>query len=202
VHKFLKERGASFFQDISRGAGLLKSEIENALWELVTAGLVTADGFDNLRSLIDPKRRAGQSGGRGSSPRNTAGRWSLIFSDHPVERARSIEGLCRVLLHRYGVVFRDVVQRESNLPQWRELLAAFRLLEDRGEVRGGRFVHGFIGEQFALPEAVESLRAMRNRAPSEATATVSATDPLNLVGIILPGERTTALSNTSIQISC
>ncbi len=99
-----------------------------------------------------------------------------------------------MLLRRYGVVFRDVLARESNLPKWRELLIAFRRLEDRGEVRGGRFVNGFLGEQFALPEAVESLRAMRNRPASGEIVTISAADPLNLVGIIVPGERVSAIS--------
>ena len=99
-----------------------------------------------------------------------------------------------MLLRRYGVVFRDLLARESVLPTWRELLTMFRRLEDRGEVRGGRFVSGFIGEQFALPMAVESLRALRHRAPSGELVTVSAADPLNLVGILVPGERVPAVS--------
>ncbi len=99
-----------------------------------------------------------------------------------------------MLLRRYGVVFREVLARESNLPKWRELLIAFRRLEDRGEVRGGRFVNGFLGEQFALPEAVESLRAMRNLPAHGEIVTISAADPLNLVGFIVPGERVPAIS--------
>ena len=104
-----------------------------------------------------------------------------------------------MLLRRYGVVFRELLTRESNLPKWRELLIAFRRLEDRGEVRGGRFVSGFIGEQFALPEAVESLRAMRNFASGGDVITVSAADPLNLVGIIVPGERVAAISGKYVS---
>ncbi len=104
-----------------------------------------------------------------------------------------------MLLRRYGVVFREVLARESNLPKWRELLIAFRRLEDRGEVRGGRFVNGFLGEQFALPEAVESLRAMRNLAASGEIITISAADPLNLVGFIVPGERVAAISGRYVS---
>ena len=104
-----------------------------------------------------------------------------------------------MLLRRYGVVFREVLARESNLPKWRELLIAFRRLEDRGEVRGGRFVNGFLGEQFALPEAVESLRAMRNLPVSGETVTISAADPLNLVGFIVPGERVPAISGKHVS---
>ena len=99
-----------------------------------------------------------------------------------------------MLLRRYGVVFRELLARESNLPTWRDLLITFRRLEDRGEVRGGRFVSGFIGEQFALPVAVESLRAARHRAPSGDLVTVAAADPLNLVGILVPGDRVAAIS--------
>jgi ATP-dependent Lhr-like helicase len=104
-----------------------------------------------------------------------------------------------MLLRRYGVVFRELVTRESNLPVWRELLVAFRRLEDRGEVRGGRFVSGFIGEQFALPVSIESLRALRNRPPADDIVTVSAADPLNLVAILVPGERVAANSGRSVS---
>ena len=161
VLDFLRQRGASFFADIVRGTEKLKAEIETALWELVAAGLVTADGFDNLRSLIDPKRRAGQGSGRTTRPRHNAGRWALLHAEEVVERPRAVEAACWMLLRRYGIVVRDVLAREANLPPWRELLGAFRRLEDRGEIRGGRFVDGFLGEQFALPVAVESVRAMR-----------------------------------------
>jgi ATP-dependent Lhr-like helicase len=194
----LHRAGASFFADIVRGTGRLKAEIEGALWELVVAGLVTADGFDNLRALIDPRRRAGHGSGKTSRPRHSAGRWSLLHNASSGDHTAATEATCWMLLRRYGVVFRDLLARESVLPTWRELLTMFRRLEDRGEVRGGRFVSGFIGEQFALPMAVESLRALRHRAPSGELVTVSAADPLNLVGILVPGERVPALSGRSV----
>jgi ATP-dependent helicase Lhr and Lhr-like helicase len=198
VLDFLRQRGASFFADIVRGTGKLKAEIETALWELVAAGLVTADGFDNLRSLIDPKRRAGQGSGRTTRPRHNAGRWALLHADEVVERPRMVEAACWMLLRRYGIVIRDVLAREANLPPWRELLMAFRRLEDRGEIRGGRFVDGFLGEQFALPVAVESVRAMRKLDSAQGTITMSAADPLNLVGILVPGDRVPAISGNSV----
>jgi ATP-dependent Lhr-like helicase len=198
VLDFLRHRGASFFADIVRGTEKLKAEIETALWELVAAGVVTADGFDNLRSLIDPKRRAGQGNGRNSRPRHSSGRWALLYTDHAVERNRAVEATCWMLLKRYGVVFRDVLARETNLPKWRELQVAFRRLEDRGEIRGGRFVDGFIGEQFALPVALESLRAARKIQPDGQVITISAADPLNLVGILVPGDRVPAISGKTV----
>jgi ATP-dependent Lhr-like helicase len=194
VLQFLGQRGASFFADIVRGSGKLKSEVETGLWELVAAGLLTADGFDNLRALIDPKRRAGQGSGRAARPRHSAGRWSLLYSGEDVDRTRALEATCWMLLRRYGIVFREVLTRESILPKWREVLITLRRLEDRGEIRGGRFVSGFLGEQFALPVAVESLRTLRNQQPTGETITVSAADPLNLVGIIVPGDRVAANS--------
>jgi ATP-dependent helicase Lhr and Lhr-like helicase len=199
VLTFLRTRGASFFADIVRGTGKLKSEIETALWELVAAGLVTADGFDNLRALIDPKRRAGQGSGRSNRPRHSAGRWSLLHPPHGEDTGQAIESVCRVLLERYGVVFRELLVRESMLPRWRDLLIAFRRLEDRGEIRGGRFISGFIGEQFALPVAVESLRAMKNLPLTGETVTISAADPLNLAGIVVPGERVAAISGKYVS---
>jgi len=208
VLDFLRQRGASFFADIVRGTEKLKAEIETALWELVAAGLVTADGFDNLRSLIDPKRRAGQGSGRATRPRHNAGRWALLHADEVVERPRAVEAACWMLLRRYGIVVRDVLAREANLPAWRELLGGFRRLEDRGEIRGGRFVDGFLGEQFALPVAVESVRALRKLDPvrveptkdrmAQETVTLSAADPLNLVGILVPGDRVPAISGNSV----
>ncbi|MFZ1007736.1 MAG: DEAD/DEAH box helicase [Candidatus Sulfotelmatobacter sp.] len=213
VLDFLRQRGASFFADIVRGTEKLKAEIETALWELVAAGLVTADGFDNLRSLIDPKRRAGQGSGRAMRPRHNSWRWALLHAEEVVERPRAVEAACWMLLRRYGIVVRDVLAREANLPPWRELLGGFRRLEDRGEIRGGRFVDGFLGEQFALPVAVDSVRAQRRLdAAHEAnpqsriaqdriaqeTITLSAADPLNLVGILVPGERVPAISGNSV----
>ncbi len=194
VLQFLRQRGASFFADIVRGTGKLKSEVETALWELVAAGLLTADGFDNLRALIDPKRRAGQGSGRSARPRHSTGRWSLLYSGETADRNVALEAICWMLLRRYGIVFREVLTREAILPKWREVLITLRRLEDRGEIRGGRFVGGFLGEQFALPVAVESLRAMRKQQPSGEVVTVSAADPLNLVGILVPGDRVPANS--------
>ena len=204
VLEFLRTRGASFFTDIVRATGRLKSEVETALWELVAAGMITADGFDNLRALIDPRRRTGQGRGRTARPRHSAGRWALLYttathSANENARTQSVEATCRMLLERYGVVFRELLVREALAPKWRELLMAFRRMEERGEVRGGRFVSGFIGEQFALPVAVESLRAMRNAPPSEETITISAADPLNLMGIIVPGERVPAISGKFVS---
>src|SRR5438270_306860 len=199
VLTFLRTRGASFFADIVRGTAKLKAEIETALWELVAAGLVTADGFDNLRALIDPKRRAGQGSGRSSRPRHSAGRWAILHNDSGVERERAIEATCWMLLKRYGVVFRDLMVRESNLPKWRDLQIAFRQLEARGEIRGGRFVDGFLGEQFALPIAVESLRAMKSIQPNGEIITISAADPLNLMGILVPGERVPSISGRIVS---
>jgi len=198
VLDFLRQRGASFFADIVRGTGRLKAEVETSLWELVAGGVITADGFDNLRSLLDPKRRAGQGSGRAARPRHSTGRWALLYTDQAADRNRAVEATCWMLLKRYGIVFRDLLARETNLPKWRELQMAFRRLEDRGEIRGGRFVDGFLGEQFALPAAVESLRATRKMPLTGETIVLSAADPLNLVGILLPGERVPAISGKTV----
>ena len=199
VLAFLRSRGASFFADIVRSTGKLKAEIETALWELVAAGLVTADGFDNLRALIDPKRRSGQGAGKSSRPRHSAGRWSLLYPLESNDPQQAVESVGRMLLARYGVVFRELLARESILPRWRDLLIAFRRLEDRGEIRGGRFISGFIGEQFALPIAVESLRAMKSAQLTGEIITISAADPLNLAGIVVPGERVPAISGKTVS---
>jgi ATP-dependent Lhr-like helicase len=197
---YLRQRGASFFADLVRGTGKLKSEMETALWELVTAGMITADGFDNIRALIDPKRRAGQGRGHNARPRHSSGRWSLLYREETTDRSRAVDASCWMLLKRYGVVFREVIARETIVPRWRELLIALRRLEDRGEVRGGRFVSGFMGEQFALPMAVESLRATRDSQHVGETVTISAGDPLNLVGILLPGNRVAANSGNLVTL--
>jgi ATP-dependent Lhr-like helicase len=195
----LRTAGASFFADLLRGTGQLGSEIELALWELVAAGLVTADGFDNLRALVDPRRRAGVGRGRQSRPRHSAGRWALLPHDRQRDRTRTAESAAWMLLRRYGVVFRDLLAREPNTPAWREILLALRRLEDRGEIRGGRFVTGFVGEQFALPVAVESLRALRHRRPAGDVVTIAASDPLNLVGVLVPGERVPAVTGRTVS---
>jgi ATP-dependent Lhr-like helicase len=124
----------------------------------------------------------------------------LLHTDEVVERPRAVEAACWMLLRRYGIVVRDVIVREANLPPWRELLVAFRRLEDRGEIRGGRFIDGFLGEQFALPVAVESVRAMRKLDTEQGAVTLSAADPLNLVGILVPGDRVPAISGNSVTV--
>ncbi|MGH9393654.1 MAG: Lhr family helicase, partial [Terriglobales bacterium] len=198
----LQRRGACFFADLV-GPGLLKSQVEDALWELVAAGLATADGFDNLRAFLDPKRRAGR--GLGARPRHSPGRWALVAALLPpplegnhaaaaeLARAALAERQARQWLRRYGVIFRAALERESSALPWYDVLLACRRLEARGELRGGRFVSGFAGEQFALPQAVEALRALRRNAasfgPAAEAAGLCAADPLNLVGILLPGER-------------
>ncbi len=201
----LAQFGAVFAGDLVRGLGVPPDQVGRALWELVAAGLVTADGFDSLRVLIDPRRKAiSQAGVR--KPRNTAGRWSLLnpaagaletVGAQAERREAEIESACWMLLRRYGVVFRDVLERETTIPRWRELLGMFRRLEARGNVRGGRFVNGFGGEQFAVPEAVASLRekhVVQNGQP----ITVAAVDPLNLAGIVVPGERPAAVPGKSV----
>jgi len=195
--ELLKQRGALFFPDLVRATGKLKAEVETCLWELAAAGLVTADGFENLRALVTPKNVSGSALGKARRPRHAAGRWSLLHTDG-TDRDRGVESCCWMLLRRYGVVFRDLLVRETNLPRWRELQIAFRRLEDRGEVRGGRFVDGFLGEQFALPVAVESLRAHRKLPLNGERLTIAAADPLNLVGIVVPGERIPAISGRSV----
>ena len=197
VLELLKQRGALFFPDMVRATGKLKAEVETGLWELVAAGLVTADGFENLRALVAPKSATGSGLGKARRPRHAAGRWSLLHTEG-ADREHSVESCCWMLLRRYGVVFRDLLARETNLPRWRELQIAFRRLEDRGEVRGGRFVDGFLGEQFALPVAVESLRANRKLPPNGERVVLAAADPLNLVGIVVPGERIPAISGRSV----
>jgi len=156
----MEARGASFFADLARETGRLASEVEDALWELVAAGLVTADGFENLRALLDPKRRAGQGKGRLARPRHAPGRWALLRHTEPPPGGHA-ETFARQLLARWGVVFRDAARREALAPAWRDLLVELRRMESRGEIRGGRFLDAFIGEQFALPEALDLLRAIR-----------------------------------------
>ncbi len=160
VLAILENRGASFFADLAQATGRLASEVEDALWELVTAGLVTADGFENLRALLDPKRRRGEGKGRTARPRHSPGRWALLRHT-PVPAEPNPEPFARQLLARWGIVFRDEAVREPLAPTWRELLGVLRRMESRGEIRGGRFVAAFVGEQFALPEALDLLRAVR-----------------------------------------
>jgi ATP-dependent Lhr-like helicase len=205
VFDCLDRRGASFFADLTGRTGHLAAEVEQALWELVAAGLVTADGFDPLRALLDPRRRRAEGKDRARRPRHSVGRWAVFQvdsdadDDEAAHSAHPHERWARQLASRYGVVFRDLLKRESLPVTWRELLMQYRKLEWRGEMRGGRFVDGFTGEQFALPEAVESLRAVRRDAYAGAQEIpLSAADPLNLVGIILPGERISPKTSKTI----
>jgi ATP-dependent Lhr-like helicase len=230
VRDALAATGASFLTDLVSSLDLAPDEIEDALWELVGAGLATADGFASLRVLVDRRRGEVKShfdrttaAAAPTAPlgrkwadaikraRNrdrerpthalralptAAGRWSLL----PAARADQIdaEASARQLLHRYGVVFRDLVQRESSLPPWRDIAVALRRLEARGEIRGGRFVTGFVGEQFALPEALDLLRGVRHPGAAPEIARVAATDPLNLVGILSPGPRVPAVVGNAV----
>jgi ATP-dependent Lhr-like helicase len=194
----IEQRGASFFTDLVRTTGRLASEVEDGLWELVAAGLVTADGFENLRSLVDPKRRRGEGRGRLARPRHAAGRWALVrhASNVVKNEARAI-AFADQLLARWGVLFRDLLARESLAPPWRDLLTVLRRKEAQGEIRGGRFVAGFSGEQFARPEALDLLRARRRAGPDNvALPEIANSDPLNLAGIILPGPRVSTLTRS------
>lgn len=217
VRNLLRQRGASFSNDIQRVLAYTRPQTQHALWELATAGIASADGFDQLRGMMDSRRRGAandpSSLSRRAAARTTAGRWALLCEDTraiaaparltPAEhqadliaRARRVdaahESAAKMLLCRYGVLFRDLLERESNAPRWRDLLGILRRLEARGEIRGGRFVSGFSGEQFALPEAVESLRDARRRESIEEIR-VAGADPLNLVGIVVPGQRVAAV---------
>ena len=234
VWHVLDRHGASFLADLVDRSDLTAELIEDALWELVAAGLATADGFASLRVLVGRKRgetkshfdlankhaidtatpppkkwldavkhartkdRQRPSHALTSLP-TAGGRWSLLPPARP--EARDVDSWAKLLLARYGVVFRDLLVRESNLPPWRELLIALRRLEARGEIRGGRFVAGFVGEQYALPDAADELRALRTSAgPGEAAecVRVPATDPLNLVGVLSPGPKVAAVLGNAI----
>ena len=186
----LGRTGASFLPDLAAMTGRLPAEVEQALWELTSAGVVTCDGFAGLRALVDPAPRH-----RGRRPAFAGGRWSLLRPAAPaVEGAAEppLERLAWQYLHRYGVVLRDLTAREAGAPPWRELLPVYRRLEAQGRIRGGRFVAGSSGEQFALPEAVEALRAARRAEKAGERVELSAADPLNLVGVLLPGDRVAA----------
>ena len=204
VFDSLNRRGASFLADVVKDTRQLTSVVEDALWELAAAGLVTADGFENLRALIDPKRRLATAKHSSRRPRFVPGRWALLRShwgQAPTELpAETLEAVARQLLLRWGVVFRDLVARETITPPWRDLLITFRRLEAKGEIRGGRFVSGFVGEQFARPEAVELLREIRRDQNIGAAPHVSAADPLNLAGIITPGSRISPLSGADVPL--
>ena len=199
----LHERGALFTDELIAATRRLPSDVEGGLRELVARGLATADGFQGLRQLIGrPKTTSRRPGGR-FLRNGPAGRWALIAQKQKVE-GEAVEDLAertaRILLARYGIVCRDLLTRESISLPWREIVRALRRLEARGDVRGGRFIHGLVGEQYALAEAVDALRAVRRRARSEEQVRLSAVDPLNLVGVILPGEKVAARTGASVML--
>jgi len=214
VLHYLRSAGASFLEDITAALDLRRADAEEDLWELVAAGFLSADGFASLRALLPkPERQGGSKQGKvrwysqasnqqRPSGRLGAGRWSLLHSPGVLKANIStedrVEAFARQYLRRYGVVFRDILAREPFAPSWRELLQQYRLMEMRGEIRGGRLVSGFAGEQFALPEALESLRATRLKEKNRKIITLSGCDPLNLVGILSPGTRVPAQIRHSV----
>jgi ATP-dependent Lhr-like helicase len=201
----LREHGALFQSDLMTVTRRLPGEVEEGLWDAVARGLVTADGFQAVRSLLFRRNVSRARGGRrlrrGSSAAvaRSAGRWSLVpgtvATEDPDELA---EAVAEQLLARWGVVFRGLLAREAVVVPWREVLWALRRMEARGTIRGGRFVNGFSGEQYAVPEAVDTLRSVRKLDRTGETIRISAADPLNLVGIVLPGPRVPALPTNSL----
>jgi len=206
VYDYLKTRGASFFTDIVDNTELLRSQVEEALAELVANGVVVSDSFAGLRALLTPGSRKTQAASRRKHRQPvyemaSAGRWSILHRNNTppnVNDQALIEEVAWALLKRYGVVFKRLLEREGMALPWRVLLRFYHRLEMRGEVRGGRFVAGISGEQFALPEAIGMLRAIRRAGAQESLISVSAADPLNLVGIIIPGARITAHTSNRV----
>jgi ATP-dependent Lhr-like helicase len=204
VAEILSTRGALFFEELAQWAGLLPTQLENILAELVARGWVASDSFMGLRALLIPEQKKQRYRGL-SFGMAEAGRWTLVqppvrldqdpsgFSDQ-----EAVEHIAGMLLKRYGVVFRALLARETIAPPWQDILRIYRRLEARGEIRGGRFVAGHFGEQFALPEAVEALRAVRKEQDTETLVTLSAVDPLNLVGIVTPGAKIPALPGNRV----
>jgi ATP-dependent Lhr-like helicase len=248
IRTLLTNHGAAFTADLQRLSNLTKLQTTTALWELATAGLASADGFDQLRSMMDPRRKSATTAPAPTSlrkraaARTTAGRWSLLSDPatkpgapssaqshrdrvgshnlstttdtaHAIALAKqadaALDAHARILLCRYGVLFRELLTREANAPRWRDLLPILRRLEARGEIRGGRFVSGPFGEQYALPEAADSLRKARTQHAARAGAhspgseepaiTVAAADPLNLAGILVPGDRIPAIPGRTLS---
>ena len=195
VYEALRSRGASFFHEIVSATGQLRARAERSLGELAGSGLVTADSFAGLRALLAPsEKHKRRSRRRPACEVDTAGRWALLKTDAAGDDGKRIEEIARALLRRYGVVFRALLAREARLPTWRELAAVYRRLEARGEIRGGRFVSGFGGEQFALSDAVGRLRAVRKLDRSGELIALSGADPLNLVGIVTPEARVSGVT--------
>ena len=210
VADYIREQGASFFDELTDNAGLLPAEAEDALAELVAVGLVNSDSFAGLRVLLMPSGRRGRSVGfAGRRKRRLAlfgmadaGRWALVRRTTPQNLERkdeAVEQVVRSLLRRWGVIFWKLLTREADwLPPWREILSCCRRLEARGEIRGGRFVAGFSGEQFATPEAIALLREVRRKPPGGQWISLSGADPLNLIGILTPGARLPSLTGNRL----
>lgn len=219
VVEFLSNHGASFYNEILEGTQLLNAQLEEAMCELVSGGMLTSDSFTGLRALLVPSKYRTKAGSR--HRRNIifnmeqAGRWSLIRNNSSEkDESRSgnqqkssngnifsrpeIEQIARILLRRYGVIFRKLVDRENFAPPWWQVVRALRRLEARGEIRGGRFVDGVWGEQYALQEAVTKLRKIRNEKKEGTLLAISAADPLNLTGIITPEKRITSIYSNRI----
>jgi len=212
VLAYLTAHGASFFDDLIDGAGLLRSELEDALSELVARGRLRCDSYSGLRALLVPasKRGSSRGGGRRSRRRGQlhgglqdAGRWSIVDEavTAQVSAQQTIEHIAHVLLRRYGVVCWRLLEREAGwLPPWRELVRVLQRLEARGEIRGGRFIAGLSGEQFALPEAVAALRTVRLRPYDGQFLRISACDPLNLAGTLLPGDKVPRIAGARLLL--
>jgi ATP-dependent helicase Lhr and Lhr-like helicase len=203
VLAFLRAHGASFFDEIAEGSGLLRPQIEEALAELVALGLVNSDSFAGLRALLVPaeKRKASSRRRAVRFDMQDAGRWTLARRPRGTseDQGEATAHVARSLLRRYGVVFWRLLEREADwLPPWRDLLRVYRRLEARGEIRGGRFVAGFSGEQYALPEAVGLLREVRRKPDDGALLSLSGADPLNLAGILTPGAKLAALTGNRL----
>ncbi|MFN2489833.1 MAG: DEAD/DEAH box helicase [Actinomycetota bacterium] len=202
----LQEYGALFGSDLATITRRTPSEVEEGLWEAVARGLVTADGFQAVRSLLfrrevvrRPERPGRLRRGRRAMASRSSGRWSLLPGTVATEDADELaEAVAEQLLARWGVIFRDIAAREALALPWREVLWALRRMEARGTIRGGRFVTGFAGEQYALPDAIEVLRAVRREKRSGETIRISAADPLNVTGIVLPGPRVPGLPTNSV----
>jgi ATP-dependent Lhr-like helicase len=194
----LRARGAMFFRDLCPACGLDADALRQALASLAAAGLAASDGFSGVRAILLAERGGSPGRDRQSS---FAGRWSVIVTAagaETVTRDQAVDLQAWTLLRRYGVVFRRLLTREPNAAMWRELVRVYRRLEARGEIRGGRFVTGMSGEQFALPDAVERLREIRRTAPDGRLIAISAADPLNLTGIVTAGERIRSAIHTRI----
>lgn len=203
----LQQHGALFFDDIVNKTKLFASEAEDALGELIGASMVTSDSFTGLRALLVPDKYKTTSGSKrdpGIFSMNYAGRWSLLYAQQDNGAVSSntnienIESIAWALLRRYGVLFRKLAERENLTPPWRELVRVLRTLEARGQIRGGRFVEGVWGEQFALPEAIVELRNKKKEPKNDVLVSISAADPLNLTGIITPGRRLPAFTGNRI----